>query len=620
LAQLNAAQFRYQIREAKFESVGNVSLFQVNAGGQLEFNPLHPAFLGTTDLDSDFAPDPPVYALNSLTSFTVTTNYIGSSNGLNPIQPGNLTDRPVLANNFDPGLGYVFVPTADVTNDDPINQKAQLRATVNKYGQVVGIEITDQGNYISLTNTGNPYPQPAPLNYGISCFVANKPDFSAEFFTGGSSLDYYEIDGTGIGNFCAKNTDLFTENPTPAGLTGGLNGNILTPARNSYVAIFEPGDNPTDFAIGVPFFGEDPPSGNNISQENSNRVTGIEYVYRGVNYKSGVKYKFEIVEIHQYLKQNASLTAKLKPSSLRFTIVDGGLGYAVRPEIYVYGARRSAESLDDFNATLRQTFYNYSSPNSQGTFPTGTFDVQIPVNVSGTPGPLITKPNFDAEPLVCVVTAKRLENDYNVRLQNRHVVLTGYGGVSGATLGIDTQTLLDFAASLNFNNYILVGNGQGGVGGISTTFGIPNLFRAVRHGGDGLFSGVVGMRDNELLLNSGFPNFQGFLSYEASNVSGTGTLRSFRMSAINALGLGDIGAEIYARIDPYDSRIVRGIEIVNPGSGLFVIQGNHPSMDPDGEPFRFVGGPAGGNFGLFETYSGMNYVRDIHYGTGIELE
>jgi hypothetical protein len=76
------------------------------------------------------------------------------------------------------------------------------------------------------------------------------------------------------------------------------------------------------------------------------------------------------------------------------------------------------------------------------------------------------------------------------------------------------------------------------------------------------------------------------------------------------------GASAMAVLNPADGEVSE-IEMVSGGSGYTgTITFNR---DPITTPFTVFGGPDGYKFNggaIFETYSGIQYVRDIHYGVG----
>jgi hypothetical protein len=543
LAQLNAQPFRWSESEALLQAADGESIFDTD-GTSLIFNNAHPAFVAGGVSDTDMNLDP-----------------------------------VALPNGFTSGRGYVFVPTASITGDQgTFTIRATLRATVDGLGRVTRLQIIDQGSYTAAPST----------NASVAFIVANPPSLNAQFFLGGSGIDNYVIAGNGQGNF--RNPRNTTHQD------GGAGAADVNPVNNSYVAMFSaPADATGTRAIGIPVFGNNATGGGTTSSATSQLVTGIEIIDQGVNYAGGEAISFDIVEAFEVdgvnfipasHPHNAKVAASLTPAILRFTIVDGGLGYAVRPEVYLYGANKSAEDLDGINVSIRSAFATISA-NSAGSFTVGaSFDVTVPQSPFNPAAPLITPADIAAEAANVSTSVAAVQGRYNARLRARH-----------------------FLFATTAPAYLLTQTAQGGIGGIQTTpGGVPNLMTVVRNE-------TVGIRDAD--------GFGGFLGYVVPN-SGAGQFRGFPIGVQNLLGLQIQGFEAYARINPYDAREVVSIDIVNPGSGLFVFPGNNEGSVSqsnivggvsDGEPFRFIGGR-----GQFETFSGMSYVRDIHYGTGIELE
>ncbi|WP_027002155.1 hypothetical protein [Hugenholtzia roseola] len=529
LTALNNSPFRYSQQDASADSdTDGDELFVIN-NGQLEFNPAHAGFVTANTLD-------------------LTVN-----------------------NGTATGSGYVFVPVVTYTQGTSIpaanqtQRAASFVAEVDATGQVISVRIVDAGAYDAALNG-------TLFDGGLSIFVPNdQTSLDAEFGLGGSSVDNYVINGTGVGSFIQDklsdpnaNTDLDAED-------------------NSYVVWFaEPTAAGGQRAYGYPVF-------------SGSTVIGIEIYEAGADYATAQanNIPFTIEEIFATdSDNNAAVRAALTPAILRFTIANGGLGYAVRPQIYVYGGNKSAEDLDELNTTIRDAF-DAIPTNSRGSFPTtgplSTFDVTIPNNPFLPTEPLITPADIAVEAIGVATGVGAIQNAFNARLQATHAFL------GGIPLGTQFE-------------YFLNGNGADGhSGGMSGAFGgfvgFSNYFEGIRQ------STNTGL---------GYSAIDEYLGYNENNVDNELFL-SFRLSAINVL-IGDTGFAGRAIVDPYNAERVIGVSVTDQGSGLFVLPLNHPSIPADGEPFRFIGGPAGGNFGLFETYSGMNYIRDIHYGTGVELD
>lgn len=598
LALLNTNPFKYFSTEAAIPSAdtSNDNLFFVSSGG-LFFNTNTAAAGGYGGV---VAGTPALAAVPgaSSTLMVITTGATGLATGVG--------GTPA----FSIGNGYVFAPLVRVSAGN-----ASLSTRCNANGQLTELRIEDSGNnYASIA--------PASVRVEI---VPPTNTLSAVFYTGGASIDNYSID---------KATD-----PAKQGEAKFVARKHATPIvasvradQNTYWVDF---DDPTaggTGAVGVPVFADQvpvspgPPSTLSTAASSTRRMVGMEIVDAGIGYEPSQTIRFTIQtqanNVGASVAADASVMANLGFATVSFTIVSGGLGYACRPEVFLTGG---GILLDDPNHPEVDDFtFDF---NTAGTIVGMTF---VPTN----PVPYTTA-GVAADPLVMTVSVARLEDAFSrVNLfdgQTQIIQANGNGDeITGATglslIGTSAAWVNpDFAGYINYGTpgataVALTDDG-------SITWG--RFFRLSAGFANGQYGALI---DGE---QTGDPIGQYILSPRLTVGGGTGA--EF-VGVLNNSGL------FYNQSQPGG---IMDMALVNGGSGYGFIFTNDPSMSP--EPFRVLGGPDGtsrtrfltGTANLdtdtdddgvndinrfpdaveaFETVSGLQYVRDIHYGTGQELE
>lgn len=604
LGLLNANPFKYFSTEAAIpsEDTSGDDLFIVSSGG-LFFNTNTAAAGGYGGV---VAGTPALGAVSgaSSTLMLITTGATGFSSGVG--------GSPA----FSIGNGYVFSPLIRVNAGN-----ASLSTRCNANGQLTELRIEDSGNnYASIA--------PASVRVEI---VPPTNTLSAVFYTGGASIDNYSIDKAtdiskqGEGKFVAR------KNATPS--VAGVRAD-----QNTYWARFDAPTGGGTAAVGVPIFADQMPTGSGApstlttAASSTRRMVGLEIVDAGIGYEPAQVIRFSVeVQANNTgasVAADAAVTSNLGFATVSFTIVNGGLGYACRPEIFVSGG---GILLDDPNLPEVDDFtFDF---NTEGTIVGITFvpSNPVPYTVAGVA----------ADPLVVTTSVARLESAFNrvtfddgvnfnrngatMLIQGNGDAIVGVdGAIFGSTAFVATGAV-DFAGYAAYTGPAAVAIGQVSTG--STTWG--RFFRAAAGLAQGQYGATI---DGE---QAGDPVGQYIVAPTLSVTGGTG---AEIVAVLNNSGL------FYNASQPGG---IMDMAVANGGSGYGFLFTNDISMTP--EPFRVLGGPDGttrtrflpGTANLdtdtngdgtndinrfpdaveaFETVSGLQYVRDIHYGTGQELE
>ncbi|MCC5944732.1 MAG: hypothetical protein JJT94_07330 [Bernardetiaceae bacterium] len=524
------------------EVVGSSNNWTTGALNELNDNPFQynstqailPIEVGGEDL---FDPLTGTLALNAA--------YPGVAGGPAPFDVPNAIWMDAVGGASSPGDQYVFVPGATVVGGAP-----EVAATFDVFmdpttGRVVAMVLTSGGTgYVS---------GPTEVRIGRGNIAGNTLD--AEFFTGGSSVDTYDINGTGFGSIITGRAT----NPDVADLAA------VTPGNNTYHALFSTPTGGGTPAVGVPVF-------------DGNRVVGLEILDAGSGYSPAAdNITWTLVPTGTAAAKqafNASLRSYLTPAAFNVIVNDGGLGYAVNPSIRVSGGNLPLDHPDypsssDFAVTV----------NSAGTI--------TAVRYTGGASPYGVDQNGQIE---VIATVAPQEGAFLAMLRGP-VFSTGGSATPNFGYTAPVPAFPEFGAVAQIQSFtwqsldLVAGELEGGFGNwIDNTASIADViygapFRA--------FSGTNGRF---------YSAVRATVQDAASDATAAVTFN------ISSAGGSDNGGRI------------SGVGVSQ--TGLFAVSrgGNDASMPVEGLPFRTVGGPAG-----FSTFSAINYVRDIHYGTGIEL-
>jgi len=604
LDQLNANPFQYFVRQIGFtgaaiQDADGDEIFNI-VGGSLEGNPdwgtggsgAYPA--GSPGIGASVAGDDGNGVWN-----TANTTYM-----VDPIDvPSGLAI----------GQGYVFVPEISVTGGTAAAGQTITNASISvwidgegpssdtpttdveAYHDVTGglLDSTTPSNFTAWNSVVNAYagvaaqgslfafritsPGSGYADINDISIVAIEPvnSLDAEFFTGGSSIDNYAVDGTGTGNIIGGAPwDVLITNADAD----------LVPSNNAYTVEFSaPADPNGSAAVGVANFDQDLGSPDDFGNTDSRRVFGVEIIDAGVGYDPTQTVTWELVPTGG---SDATIMAYLEADDLTFTLTDGGLGYALRPDVYVTGG---GVNLDDVDAVNPDDF-SFRFDNN-GTIISMTFTD----NTNGA----YTAANAAIDPINVVLSLDEQEELMN-HWWNGTSNLKGFNVPDGfVNYGTNCDALtsmqfvfVDAAALAQFAD---VEDFHFDVADFGNANGVPFISGTEANGGAAAEYGIGG----------------GFIvppTVTFTHPVGTGFAVEYILKPENGL--------------------VDDVVITNGGTGYVCIETNDPSMNPAGEPFRVLGGPDGstvdadgdGMMDPFEVFSGLQYVRDVHYGTGEVLE
>lgn len=593
IAALNLNPFRYWLVEAVVpiaDGEGN-DLFVITAGTGLNFN---------TDWRTDGGAGGAPYLNQNATSIDpsvigpgeISPTAIDFSPATAPPSGGETSTFDGTTFGFQEGDEYVFVPGVRIepADGDPVTAPAEIVCEMNGFGQLREFRIVSSGNGYTA--------QPLRVE-----FVPTDNDrVDAVFFTTGGSINTYAID---------DDTD-----PIPGDHAVGsfvedkwqtLDTDDLDPEENSYWVSFS--DPSLDYgfaAYGVPVFDEtdtdDAPDlvGGDI-------VRGVEILDAGLGYTPDQEITWEIRTIGAdgTDADDANLVSFISPSELEFNIVDGGLGYAVRPDIFVVGGN---VNLDDENAPDPSDFD--LTFNNAGEIVSLSFSGINPYTLA----------NVADDPLQVIVTVEdqvQFMNDFwngdiDYLATPAYGPGAGFAGLVGLPAG--SGSLDGNCDAITGFDYNLVGVSGGAAAFIEAS--ASDFFNEM---------------ENQANNGYGVPFVGGNgTDVDDDDTAGPGTGEDgegagyITPPTVELFGLGTgATAEVVLNLATGD---IQGITVTNGGSGYECVFTNDPSMEP--EPFRVIGGPDGntvdadddGMADYFEVYSGIQYVRDIHYGTGEEVE
>ncbi|MEM6297156.1 MAG: hypothetical protein AAF740_00535, partial [Bacteroidota bacterium] len=481
-----------------------------------------------------------------------------------------------VAAGFSRGVGYVFVPSVNVvTNNGAV---VEMSVTVGNYananaGRIVQLSLDRR---VGLAGNNN-----------ITAITFSTPTNSldAEFFTAGGSIDNYTINQANTPNLTTNtiisNPSTGSTNATRGALALNLNDqlNVSTDAGvadenaaavNTYVALFgEPTGANGLRAYGYPVF-----------DGTGSRVIGLEMYSGGISYEGNTTW--ELVAVDQ---ENALVYAQLSDAIVTFNVTDGG-SYALTPRVRIYAG--GSFSFDFFEIPAADV-----NMNTDGSI--RSIDAQALSSLDNNDG---------GATAIEVVVDTDNTNAAASAVLNGIITFTGVDGVGTN----------DITAVVHFGGRTT--DGDGFTPGAVTSVGdvddeglspfLPN-----HTGSPGSVAGA--------LLNLNFAGGAFAALAGTSNPSGTDPAW-FTPWTISTFGLfGGSGLVTTVNIDPVDGTF-EGFTIVSGGAGYFTdVLALNREVEQD---FRVVGGPDGNTTGGndFETFTGLSYVRDIHYGTGELLE
>ncbi|WP_291720303.1 beta strand repeat-containing protein [Bernardetia sp.] len=484
---------------------------------------------------------------------------------------------------YAPGTNYTFVPSVTLTG-----LTAPAGATLPTFEATV----TD-GKVTSIEMQG------ATSGWAVGTYNGNvqinaNPDgvaVSAEGFTQGGSIDSYILTNYGTTNNVYQATveaagetfNYLTTLNDGSGTIVDQTGAAVAPAdyadNSDFIVVFE---NPTDAggtnAWGYPIF-----------DNSGGSLVGLFFINQGIGYTNPAPaaYNFWVLPndlagtakagLAQYAgtngtnDANANATADLTDQVLTITFTEGGLGYAVRPEFVLSGGEKSVEDLAGLNSTLNGAIRGQLNFNSQGTITTPS----VNVNLTTT----FTAAGLANDPLAVTVSTSRLEGIFNT--EANYATSAANGGFEGGIV-LTAASATDFAAPSSWMFYA----------DRSNTTSVRAMFNAMESA-EFTAADLVGS-------NPGNTDFKYITAPTYSVLYG-------------GVATGGTGTTV---LEPATADII-GFSATANGSidGSFYVPTNDPSYSTAGERFRVIGGGSD-----FEVFSGLSYIRDVNYGTGIELE
>jgi hypothetical protein len=583
-----------------------IALFELSGTGRVQFN-----FDATGNPLGGLVAD--VAYGNATAGLTATTFTFFDNTG--NIVPG-VTFDGTGSNVVSPGTQpYVFVPTASFTGAAAttlatagvlpnINVSVLSANALANQGLVAELTLSGGGNAATVLslNPGDPI-----ASLGIS---VNNPGtaqtLAARGFLAGTGIDNYAF------NVPSQNAGRFIPGPatdnalfgpaypgyTPSGGSGprksndpGATAGLFARDNHTYIAKFStPPTAPFLPAEGYPVF------------DNANRVVGLVITSAGAGYVQGSPITFEIVPNGEDAK---NVSTALVPASLTFTVVNGGQ-YAAVPDVFISGGGL-ALSQQPSNAATLGNIGNPVVANGNITIANGDFNIRFSptgaiqaITFTGN-ATTFDIANYNNDPLTVTISSAR----QTLALNRAFEALSGrvFTNAAGAVTSVD----LDPPSPPS-------GKGKGAVKRPASGrwFDFPDDINQ-----DTLALEGFTAADDNYIRNQSFiiPP-----SVTLSSSTGTGA------TAVANLFGGNIGGGFNTGGGKLSGVTVTaggtGYRVTVPGfnrNGLII--GTYPGSATNGfaRPFQILA-PTDGNSGNvltdIDAFSGITYIRDVHYGTG----
>jgi hypothetical protein len=504
---------------------------------------------------------------------------------------------------LEEGRGYSFVPRVTVTGLPPTATSPTFVVTVDgdplsaTFGEIVSIGLNGEGANITAALEDV---ELGGLGIDVTPFSA---EIEASAFTSSGGIDNYVLTNYGQPTEPVYRSAVNNAEPNVGGgsafnyisvntlgeyqlyVDGAATGPVLA-TRPAVPTEDEFNDN-SNFQIG--FLAPDggaAASGYPIFDNEGISLVGIVIKSAGVNYNPNVAHPFWVipngVTLAEYAQlgtnaipnANANATAVNTTTRLTLTFTNGGLGYAVRPEFLLSGGNKSAEDMAGINTALSNAVRDLLTFNSQGEI------TNTSVNYTGALP--FTAADLAAEPLSLSISSARLAAVMSTEASDGNG-LAPFNGFIEVSAANDTQYDTDFA-------YFTAGGATA-----QTALNFFNLLEG---------SAAYTAEDRQGFGGANRANFQ-YITAPTVEVEFLGLATGF-----TAIAVLNPAADISA-LETLTAGTLPGGLVLN----SFFYFGNDPSYPAAGERFRTLGGPES-----FEVFSGVTYIRDANYGTGIELE
>ncbi|WP_338760385.1 hypothetical protein WAF17_13500 [Bernardetia sp. ABR2-2B] len=564
------------------ETVGTVTEVQITNGGDGYDNDVNVTFnYGSDAAVTATGTTPALFREDGTGALEWNTAGGGRTlNFVNPVGSTTIGANTDLEVQYAPGSNYTFVPSVTVTAIAPAVVGASqptLAATVVD-GQVTALEISGGNGYTAGEYTGT-------IN------ISANPDgvlVTADAFTEGGSIDSYILTNYGtvsyketVDNTAGASFDYLTTSDGMMNTIGDIedkDGNAVTTttaqrAASDFIVVFDDPATGSSNAWGFPIFDNE-----------GNTLVGVLIKNKGVGY-TGARTTVPFWVVPADLADsdrgvlanykgtgaaNATASASLNATNLTITFDTPGSGYAVRPEFRLSGGNLSAEDLAGINTAINGAIRNSLNFNEAGEITNGS------LSYTGT---LPAFGDLATNPINVAISVARLENEFNAEVNAPMLMangmVTGTGVLARSSNGT-SYTGLEYYLGGNETTALAVFDDIALRTPVSGTYITAPAFTANfgnNNGGAGVLTGTAG----NATLNP------------AARIDGL---------APTSLGTVPAGAE------------VNGVAVSS-----FFYQLNDVSYDANGERFETIGGSS-----MFDVYSGMTYIRDVNYGTGIELE
>lgn len=527
------------------------------------------------------------------------------------------TNTPTQINTFAIGVAgfiqpgstipYVFLPNislVNVPNDvTPPGLSLSVGTAINlgNQGLVTNITLTPGSSTNGTYNYGTGFATEGVVSGGAAMTMRITPASNSlriRLFRSGSGIDNYVIDQPSQleGRFIAGLITAGVPVPTPS-VASPLGGK----RRDTYIVEFDEPDQPFGVrAEGRPVF-------------NANRqLIGIDITNPGVGYSGNPNFRiipnpFEgDVLPKAHVNDNASVSVSRVPSTLAFTVVNGGR-YAAVPDIILSGGGVTL-SAQPANAGSLSSITPYTSlPNGTGTTVTnGAFEfvfnsqgVIQRINFVGT------LPAYNNEPITATVSAARQNDALNRAWSTIPTAIPSTSTLAANSNYLRRTTLFTSAGALA--GFQLRETRTGSSATVITHNDVSIRFWEVG-------TSYANMTTNDYLH---FANARFLVPPAAVISSNTGT------GAAATVVLQELQTS-----SPLSAGAIAGINVTSGGSGYVTTV---PGFNRNGRILGTYSSTGARNFGIiaptdgstgsvltdFEAFSGVTYVRDVHYGTGV---
>lgn len=540
--------------------------------------------------------------------YGVSGSTIGDVNGATAETQIDLTGV-ATTNGFSAGRGYVFVPGVSVVALDGAGTVAGTSLVLDANGTIQTISIGTTSGFAldagaTVTVDGDTYNEP---QNNIRLIVATQgPDLplvlevvSAEG-EGGVVASYTVTENRFSSDYVAaldemedETNDAFAIYTNPSVNLDPTDGATTTAQENTYYVQFDAPAAGGQAATGYPVF--TPATiqafGAPTPDYSSAEMIGINLVESGNGYAAGEAPGWTLLPVGAV---DATGIADVATSYIQFSIGNGGT-YALTPQIRVYGDQGFSYLFQEVTPRMNPD----GSIRDIGVLNFVRNRVAIDVIPNGVGYQNAGDPIFATDENLTVVVDTDAQNDYASDILN----------------GLLTEATVDAGGYA----YHLIGAATDAAPG---TFGSIVALRYFRND-DNTFDDpelLLDVEDDELWNDEDmYPDGAEAVQFAGANAGKPSWIVPF---TVNIDGLfGGTGAVATIGLDEVDGTYAGTTLTAGGANYVGNDAGFNEEFDAFGaQDFKVVGGNYGDAAGDFEVFTGLSYVRDIHYGTGILLE